>query len=55
MYYLDVVDPFGKPSRPTVEPMLKFLADLYRKDKNRYNKYFGARKSYKSSGFCAVI
>jgi hypothetical protein len=24
MYYLDVVDPFGKPSRPTVECMLNF-------------------------------
>jgi hypothetical protein len=24
MYYLDVVDPFGKPSRPTVEYMLNF-------------------------------
>jgi hypothetical protein len=27
MYYLDVVDPFGKPSRPTVSAY-KILADL---------------------------
>jgi hypothetical protein len=34
MYYLDVVDPFGKPSRPTVESTYaKILADLIAKDK----------------------
>jgi hypothetical protein len=47
MYYLDVVDPFGKPSRPTVGTYAKILAVL--SQKIRYNKYFGARKSYKSS------
>jgi hypothetical protein len=34
MYYLDVVDPFGKPSRPTVESAYaKILADLSQKIK----------------------
>jgi hypothetical protein len=38
MYYLDVVDPFGKPSRPTVESAYtKILRFVIAKDKIGYN------------------
>jgi hypothetical protein len=55
-YYLDVVDPFGKPSRPTVESafILEFRFCLSQKIKIGTTNTLAQGKATKQR-FCAVI
>jgi hypothetical protein len=56
MYYLDVVDPFGKPSRPTVESTYtKILADLLiAKDKIGTTNTLAQGKATKAAVFALL-
>jgi hypothetical protein len=56
MYYLDVVDPFGKPSRPTVESAYaKILADLLiAKDKIGTTNTLAQGKATKAAVFALL-
>jgi hypothetical protein len=55
MYYLDVVDPFGKPSRPTVDAYAKIFSRFaYRKDKIGTTNTLAQGKATKAAVFALL-